>query len=122
MWLVGAGVGTGDVLHCQPSSMTFAVVVVPLPLRPARAWVALCRRQTIRASQLHRHVVMSSIRAGRSFLPLARHVVRLVRTLYVVAPNTALALAPCVQMCCPVRCPVPPVAHFVMRSLVNTLS
>jgi hypothetical protein len=51
--------GTGDVLHCQPSSMTFAVVVVPLPLLPARG-SALCRRQV--RSGHHRHVVMSSIR------------------------------------------------------------
>jgi hypothetical protein len=44
-------------------------------------------------------------------------VVRLVRTFYTVAPNTALAL----EGCCPVSAPSP-VAHFVMRSLVNTLS
>ena len=47
-------------LHtCQPSSMTFAVVVVPLPLLPARGWRFVDTsnvRQTIRASQLHRHV------------------------------------------------------------------
>jgi hypothetical protein len=36
--------------------MTFAVVVVPLPLLPPRVGGALSTRQTIRASQLHRHV------------------------------------------------------------------
>ena len=57
-------------LHtCQPSSMTFAVVVVPLPLLPARGWCrlggpfVLCPFVDDDVNDPGiRHVVMSSIR------------------------------------------------------------